>query len=48
MSSANRINLARIRNMLAQPHVLGYRKHPILHAEWLYMDLAEQGERRKP
>jgi oligopeptide transport system substrate-binding protein len=34
-----RINLARVRNMLLQPRVMGYRKHPILHAEWLYMDL---------
>ena len=34
-----RINLARIRNMLVQPQVIGYKKHPILHAEWLYMDI---------
>lgn len=34
-----RINLARVRNMLIQPQVVGYRKHPILHAEWLYMDI---------
>lgn len=34
-----RINLARVRNMLVQPQVIGYRKHPILHAEWLYMDI---------
>ena len=37
-----RINLARIRNMLIQPRVIGYKKHPILHAEWLYMDVDEK------
>jgi hypothetical protein len=26
--------------VLLQPYVLGYRKHPVLHAEWLYMDIA--------
>ncbi|MBV2235470.1 MAG: ABC transporter substrate-binding protein [Sterolibacterium sp.] len=36
-----RLGLARVRNMLLQPRVIGYRKHPILHAEWLYMDLDE-------
>jgi oligopeptide transport system substrate-binding protein len=30
---------SRYRNMLAQPSVLGYKKHPILHQEWLYIDL---------
>ncbi|HEU4844473.1 MAG TPA: ABC transporter substrate-binding protein [Burkholderiaceae bacterium] len=30
---------ARYRNMLAQPAVLGYKKHPILHQEWPYIDL---------
>lgn len=37
-----RINLARVRNMLVQPRVIGYRKHPILHAEWLYIDIDQQ------
>ncbi|MET3134403.1 oligopeptide transport system substrate-binding protein [Oxalobacteraceae bacterium GrIS 1.11] len=31
---------ARYRNMLAQPSVLGYKKHPILHQEWQYIDIA--------
>ena len=31
---------ARARNMTVQPRVLGYRKHPILHAEWEYVDVA--------
>lgn len=37
-----RLDVARIRNMLIQPRVIGYKKHPILHAEWLYMDIATQ------
>ncbi|WP_426105564.1 ABC transporter substrate-binding protein [Massilia sp. TSP1-1-2] len=36
---AARIGYARIRNMLAQPSVLGYKKHPILHQEWQYIDI---------
>ena len=34
-----RLGVSRYRNMLIQPRVMGYKKHPILHAEWLYMDL---------
>jgi oligopeptide transport system substrate-binding protein len=30
---------SRYRNVLLQPHVVGYKKHPVLHAEWMYMDL---------
>jgi len=30
----------RIRNALQQPRVIGYTKHPVLHAEWMYVDLA--------
>ena len=30
---------SRYRNVLLQPYVAGYRKHPVLHAEWLYIDL---------
>lgn len=29
----------RIRNWVTQPWVLGFKKHPILHAEWQYMDI---------
>lgn len=35
-----RLDTATYRNMLVQPRVLGYRKHPILHAEWEYIDVA--------
>jgi hypothetical protein len=31
--------MSRYRNMLAQRRVLGFKKHPILHAEWLYLDV---------
>ena len=30
---------SRYRNVLMQPYVVGYKKHPVLHAEWLYIDL---------
>ena len=36
---AARIGYARVRNMLAQASVLGYKKHPILHQEWQYLDI---------
>ena len=34
-----RLDISRYRNMLAQPWVLGFKKHPILHAEWQYIDV---------
>ena len=33
------ISSTRIRNALQQPRVIGYTKHPVLHAEWMYLDL---------
>jgi len=33
------LNDSRLRNQLIRPWVKGYKKHPILHAEWQYMDL---------
>jgi ABC-type transport system substrate-binding protein len=30
---------SRYRNTLQQARVIGFRKHPVLHAEWLYIDL---------
>jgi peptide/nickel transport system substrate-binding protein len=35
-----RLNISRYRNMLAQPRVLGFKKHPILHNEWAYIDVS--------
>jgi ABC-type transport system substrate-binding protein len=36
----------RYRNMLVQPRVIGYKKHPILSAEFMYYDLDSGPERR--
>jgi ABC-type transport system substrate-binding protein len=36
-----RLDTATYRNMLIQPRVLGYKKHPILHAEWQFIDIAK-------
>jgi len=33
---------SRYRNVLLQPRVLGYKKHPVLHAEWLYIDVEKR------
>ena len=34
--------------MLIQPRVLGYKKHPILHAEWQYIDVASKAPGNVP
>jgi len=34
-----RLDISRYRNMLVQPQVQGYKKHPILHSEWQYIDV---------
>lgn len=34
-----RLTISRYRNQLVQPRVQGYRKHPILHAHWQYLDV---------
>jgi oligopeptide transport system substrate-binding protein len=36
---ASRMGYSRYRNMLAQPKVMGYKKHPILQQEWQYIDI---------
>jgi ABC-type transport system substrate-binding protein len=36
---AARMSMARARNMVMQKHVIGYKKHPILLADWLYADI---------
>jgi oligopeptide transport system substrate-binding protein len=30
---------SRYRNVLLQPYVVGYKKHPVLNTEWLHVDL---------
>ena len=37
-----RLDISRYRNQLVQPRVLGYKKHPILHSEWQYIDVADK------
>ena len=39
-----RLGISRYRNMLVQPRVMGYKKHPIMHAEWLYIDVDTAGK----
>ena len=34
-----RLDISRYRNMITQPQILGYKKHPILHSEWQYIDV---------
>ncbi len=36
---------SRYRNALFHPQVIGYKKHPVMHAEWLYFDLDRDGGR---
>jgi ABC-type transport system substrate-binding protein len=30
---------SRYRNVLLHPHVIGFKKHPVMNAEWRYMDI---------
>ena len=39
VTAGSLIAYARYRNMLAQPSVLGFKKHPILTQEWHYIDI---------
>jgi oligopeptide transport system substrate-binding protein len=39
VNAGSLIAYARYRNMLAQPSVLGFKKHPILTQEWQYIDI---------
>jgi ABC-type oligopeptide transport system substrate-binding subunit len=42
VNGAMLIGYARYRNMLARANVIGYKKHPILHCEWLYFDVEKK------
>jgi oligopeptide transport system substrate-binding protein len=42
VNTAVRIGYARYRNMIAQPRVIGFKKHPILHCEWMYFDIEKR------
>src|ERR1022692_1241973 len=37
-----KLGVSRLRTMLIQPAVKAYKKHPILHAEWAYIDVEAQ------
>jgi ABC-type transport system substrate-binding protein len=37
--TARMLHVWRVRNWLSQPWVLGFKKHPILHADWQYLDV---------
>jgi ABC-type transport system substrate-binding protein len=39
-------NVHRLRNDVVQPWVLGFVKHPILNAPWLFMDVDESKRMR--
>jgi peptide/nickel transport system substrate-binding protein len=43
-----RLDVLTYRNMLVQPRIQGYRKHPILHNEWAYIDVAPAGRGAAP
>jgi ABC-type transport system substrate-binding protein len=34
-----RLRVAPYRNMLAQPRLIGYKAHPVLLGEWIYVDV---------
>jgi ABC-type transport system substrate-binding protein len=35
-----RLTVSRYRNQLVQPRVQGYRRHPVIHSHWQYLDVA--------
>jgi oligopeptide transport system substrate-binding protein len=42
VNGSSRMGYARYRNMLAQPTVIGFKKHPVLHYEWMYIDIEKK------
>jgi oligopeptide transport system substrate-binding protein len=44
---SHHMSMARARNMVMQPHVHGYKKHPILLADWLYIDMDKPAGKTK-
>ena len=42
-----RMSMARARNMVLQSHVQGYKKHPILLADWIYIDMDKPAKDKK-
>jgi hypothetical protein len=33
------LHVSRIRNEVIRPWILGYKKHPVLQADWMYLDV---------
>ncbi len=46
VNGVTKMHDTRYRNMLVQPQVIGYKKHPILLAEWMYFDLDNSRRQR--
>ena len=42
-----RLTISRYRNMLVSPRVAGYKRHPILHAHWQFLDVPAGAPDRK-
>jgi hypothetical protein len=42
------LHVSRERNQMIRPWVKGYKKHPILHAEFQYMDIEPDSTRNPP
>ena len=42
-----RLTISRYRNMLVSPRVAGYKRHPILHAHWQFLDVPPGAPDRK-
>jgi ABC-type transport system substrate-binding protein len=39
VDGANSLHIARVRSQLIRPWIKGFKKHPILQAEWMYVDV---------
>ena len=42
---AYHLSMARARNMVMQKHVIGYKKHPIILADWIYADINQEAKK---
>lgn len=42
INAAQLIGFARYRSMLEQPRVIGYKKHPIIYGEWMFIDIEKR------
>lgn len=45
--TARVLNVWRMRNWLSQPWIQGFKKHPILHADWQYLDVDKKQDSRQ-